>query len=316
MTPDTPLLRARAPHEVVVVLVALVAALLVGPLGPQPARAGDAAASTPTSTPTSAPTSVRGWSTTSWTVPRGRVARAAVRVRTGDRWVARRAVLQFRPAGGRWTRVDADRTRRDGRVVLSWTVRRSGAVRVRVPATRTARAATTRGRWVTAAASGGSTTSGSGPSSAPTSTDAVDGRADRFESAVFRLVNDLRAQGTRCGSSWMAPVPPVARHARLDAAASDYAGRLAREDFFSHVDPQGRDAGDRAEAAGYRWSRIGENLAAGQDTPGSVVQAWRASPDHCRVMMGSWVHLGVGFVHDDHSTYGEHWVQLFGVPRG
>lgn len=317
MTPCTPLEPARTPpHAVAVastraaaVLLALVAGLLVGPVGPQAARAADGTSL--------APTSVRGWSTSTWSVPRGRVARAAVRVRTGERWVARRAVLQFRPAGGRWARVDADRSRRDGRVVLSWTVRRSGAVRVRVPGTRTARAATTRSRWVTAVSPGASapadaTTTSTTDSAAPTG---VDGRADRFESAVFRLVNELRAQGTRCGGAWMPPVPPVARHARLDQAASAYAARLAREGFFSHVDPQGRDAGDRAEAAGYRWSRIGENLAAGQDTPGDVVQAWRASADHCRVMMGDWVHLGLGFVHDEGSRHGEHWVQVFGVPQ-
>lgn len=302
MTPRTPLLPAvtvqpvvagRRSARVVAVLLGLLGGLLAGPLATEAARAADASP---------VPTTVRGWSTSTWSVPQGRVAQVAVRVRTGDRWAARRTVLQFRPTGGSWTRVDAERTQRDGRVVLGWTVRGSGVLRVRVAATRTARAVTTRGRRVEATGARASSTG-------------LDGRADRFESAVFRLVNELRAQGTRCGSAWMPPVRPVVRHARLDEAASAYAARLAREDFFSHVDPQGRDAGDRAEAAGYRWSRVGENLAAGQDTPGDVVQAWRGSPGHCRVMMGEWVHLGLGFAHDEASTYGEHWVQVFGVPQ-
>lgn len=263
---------------------------LVGPLGPvvpaPPAAAAGAAA-----------TAVRGWSTEAQTVPRGTVVRSTVRVRTGGGTPARRVVLQFRPAGGTWSAVDAGRTGARGRVTLTWSARRTGTLRVRVPATGAARAATSGGRWVRVVG--------------------ASGRASRFESAVLRLVNDLRAAGTTCGPVEAPPVRPLVRQPALDGAARGYARRMARDDFFAHVDPAGRDAGDRADAAGYEWSSIGENLGAGQDSPAEVVEAWRTSVPHCRNLMAAdWVHLGLGFAQDDGSTYGTYWVQMFGVPAG
>mgnify|MGYP001766169366 CR=1 FL=1 len=45
---------------------------------------------------------------------------------------------------------------------------------------------------------------------------------------------------------------------------------MADQGFFDHVGPDGRRAAQRADAAGYRWSVIGENLAAGHATLDAV----------------------------------------------
>lgn len=50
--------------------------------------------------------------------------------------------------------------------------------------------------------------------------------------------------------------------AALDAVAQAWAARLATENFFSHVAPDGSDLKQRLTAAGYRFASAGENLGA------------------------------------------------------
>ena len=59
----------------------------------------------------------------------------------------------------------------------------------------------------------------------------------------------------------------------LSQAARAYAKRMADEDFFSHVAPDGNGRIDRAEAAGYDWRRLGEMLAAGYRTPEATARS-------------------------------------------
>ena len=89
---------------------------------------------------------------------------------------------------------------------------------------------------------------------------------------------------------------------------------MGERNFFDHVSPAGDDPGDRAEAAGYDWSRYGENIAAGYRTPGEVVDGWHKSVGHCRNLMGDFAHLGVGYAEVEGSRWGRYWVQLFGTP--
>jgi len=75
----------------------------------------------------------------------------------------------------------------------------------------------------------------------------------------------------------------------LQAAASRYASRMSRQDFFAHVAPDGSSMVDRIRSTRYlrsvrRWS-VGENLAWGagaRATPVQTVAAWMRSPGHKR----------------------------------
>jgi uncharacterized protein YkwD len=89
---------------------------------------------------------------------------------------------------------------------------------------------------------------------------------------------------------------------------------MGEEDFFDHVSPAGDGPGDRVEAAGYDWSRYGENIAAGYGTPREVVDGWHESVGHCHNLMGRFVHLGVGYAEVDEPGRGHYWVQLFATP--
>lgn len=92
-------------------------------------------------------------------------------------------------------------------------------------------------------------------------------------------------------------------HAILTEAAQRYAQRMAREGFFSHVDPQGNGPIDRLVAAGYGKRRSGRRWKAGEalgygtqelSSPVALLSQWLASPPHRRVVLGRYKHVGVG----------------------
>ena len=83
---------------------------------------------------------------------------------------------------------------------------------------------------------------------------------------------------------------------RLNAAAQTHAEDMAERDYIAHISPDGRTPGKRATVAGYRWSRLLENVAAGQPTPTEAVKVWKASPGHRRAMLDPEIReLGIGY---------------------
>lgn len=132
---------------------------------------------------------------------------------------------------------------------------------------------------------------------------------------MITLVNALRSEPQKCGEALLPAAAPVHRDKRLDKAAQRYATKMARNDWFDHDAPDGTDPGTRLRRAGYRWTRWGENIAAGYDDVAGVLAAWMASPGHCRTLMGSYVHVGFGHAYRKRSTFGHYWVQDFASPR-
>jgi uncharacterized protein YkwD len=60
---------------------------------------------------------------------------------------------------------------------------------------------------------------------------------------------------------------------------------MAEQAFFDHVDREGRRVAQRADAAGYQWRAIGENLAAGHRTLDDALRGWLRSAGHCRNLL-------------------------------
>jgi uncharacterized protein YkwD len=91
---------------------------------------------------------------------------------------------------------------------------------------------------------------------------------------------------------------PLRPNAFLDRAAMTHAQDMVNRDFFSHFNPDGAGPGDRAEAAGYDFSMVLENLAAGQRDARDAVDAWIRSRDgHREAMLNPAVtELGIGYV--------------------
>jgi uncharacterized protein YkwD len=132
---------------------------------------------------------------------------------------------------------------------------------------------------------------------------------------VLTLVNKARSQSRTCGGKTYPARKPLRRDKRLETAAVKFAKLMAKKDFFDHTSPSGTTFDERISAEGYRWSRVGENLAAGQRSPREVVRAWLESPGHCANIMGDFKEIGIGRASSSGSSYGTYWVQDFATPR-
>lgn len=103
--------------------------------------------------------------------------------------------------------------------------------------------------------------------------------------AVAGRINELRrAHGSQ----------PLQRDPELDTVAQRYAERLATENFFAHVSPDGQDLKGRLSAAGYGWTAAGENLGLASG-PLAAHFSIEHSPGHRKNLLDpSYTHLGLG----------------------
>jgi len=108
----------------------------------------------------------------------------------------------------------------------------------------------------------------------------------------------------------MPPVGRVSWDVDLYKVSNSYARYMARHRHFDHISKSGEDLGDRLNKVDYEWLTIGENLAHGYHDFYEVLDAWKESPDHCKMLMHPDMNkMGLS----KHSTY---WVQSFsGVPK-
>ncbi|NVZ94416.1 CAP domain-containing protein [Pseudomonas sp. D6002] len=133
---------------------------------------------------------------------------------------------------------------------------------------------------------------------------------------VLDLINTARQQPRQCGGQAFAATTPLSWNEALANAAAGHARNMANGNFFDHLDHDGRTPGDRAELAGYIGQQIGENIAAGMDTPRKVVDGWLASPGHCANLMNpQFREMGAAYAMDPKSDAGIYWTGLFGVQQ-
>ena len=133
---------------------------------------------------------------------------------------------------------------------------------------------------------------------------------------VLALVNEARATPRYCGGREFKAAKPLRWNDTLARAARLHAGDMAAHDYFSHAGRDGSSPAQRIERAGYRYRRIGENLAAGPTKPEEAVAGWLKSPEHCANLMNpAFTEMGVAFAVDRNSKMGVYWTQAFGTPR-
>jgi uncharacterized protein YkwD len=125
---------------------------------------------------------------------------------------------------------------------------------------------------------------------------------DHWQAEMLGYVNETRS---------LEDVPPVRLCPELGDAAQGYAEVMASNDHYSHVGPDGSTPGERAEAAGYEWWAIGENIAKGQGDVFTVMWSWNHSTGHrANIVHPYFQHLGVGLAISPEGT--PFWVQKFG----
>jgi uncharacterized protein YkwD len=111
-----------------------------------------------------------------------------------------------------------------------------------------------------------------------------------------------------------AGLAPLSLSDQLDSAAQDYSEVLADTGCFDHTCGPVPDLSDRDVQAGYTgWTALGENIAAGYDTPEQVVAGWMASPGHrANILSPNYTEMGIG-VSSTGGQFGTCWTEEFGT---
>jgi uncharacterized protein YkwD len=130
------------------------------------------------------------------------------------------------------------------------------------------------------------------------------------QAAAYARINALRA---------VDGLSPVSPDRRLIAAARRHARDMASSDLSGHVGSDGSRTGQRADAAGYRWRLIAENVAAGPGDALAVIALWMESPGHRRNLLTQGaVHAGLAHVARDRdsprASYAHYWVLVLAAP--
>lgn len=129
-----------------------------------------------------------------------------------------------------------------------------------------------------------------------------------FQSALLARINAERAAGATCGSRFNGPAPALQWNTALTNAASLHSQDMANNGFFSHTGSNGSNAGQRITAQGYQWSTWGENIAAGQPSVTSVMDAWMNSAGHCENIMNPYMQdVGVACIAGPAGGYSTYW---------
>ncbi len=127
-----------------------------------------------------------------------------------------------------------------------------------------------------------------------------------YETQLLELSNAARAK---------AGLPALCLSAPLQQAAQAHAQDMARNNYFSHIGRNGSDVGSRAQAAGYAYQFIGENIAAGYDNAPATFQTWMDSPAHqANILSPDFSEVGFAYMGHPDSDYQDYWVQVLGKP--
>lgn len=125
--------------------------------------------------------------------------------------------------------------------------------------------------------------------------------ADDLAEALFRLMNDARAE---------ASLPLLVRDETLDGVARERAEDLARQNYFGHVGPGGDSAFTELRERGVRYRLAGENLARNtfprEESALVAFEALMASAGHrANILEPSFVRVGVAAL-----RVGETWLYV------
>lgn len=139
---------------------------------------------------------------------------------------------------------------------------------------------------------------------------------ETFRDTMVAMVNHSRLSARQCGTSAAAAVGVVQWNEQLAVAAENHAQDMVDVNFFSHTGSDGLSVADRAEASGYIWRAVGENIAAGQRDIAEVHQGWLDSAGHCRNIMNAlYTEIGAACVNGAATDFGNYWVVVFGDQR-
>ena len=178
--------------------------------------------------------------------------------------------------------------------------------------------------------SGSSSGSGSSGSSSGTGTSGSSGGSDISVSTqtesyiqdVLNLTNAFRTgneayywnEDNTTKTNLVGRLGTLTLDADLCRAAQIRAGEIVES--FSHTRPDGRNCGTVLEDLSIRWTRRGENIAAGYSGGNATFNQWKeddknySGQGHRRNMLGDFTKIGLARAYDADSTYRYYWVMI------
>lgn len=108
---------------------------------------------------------------------------------------------------------------------------------------------------------------------------------ESFEKLNFYAVNALRVREG---------LLPFKHSERLSEIALIHSEEMAENEYFDHTDLSGGNVPDRAETAGIKYGKIGENIAMGAQNSVYMHEMLMNSEGHRRNLLDDFTHLGVG----------------------
>lgn len=117
--------------------------------------------------------------------------------------------------------------------------------------------------------------------------------SDNLDSYTFRIFTLINAERTKRNLNQLLWDDDVAK------IALEFSRRMAKENFFGHIDANGQSVMERAKSAKLKhWSKIGENLFSIEQTDkfdGFAVENWMKSPTHRQnILDPEWTMTGIG----------------------
>jgi uncharacterized protein YkwD len=101
----------------------------------------------------------------------------------------------------------------------------------------------------------------------------IDQGMSDFDKEMLTHVNDARSQTRNCGNVNFPAINALNWHCTLEDVAYEHSRDMGDHNSFSHSGSDGLAPGDRVINAGYDWSAVGENIAAGQQSIDTVMTA-------------------------------------------
>jgi uncharacterized YkwD family protein/spore coat assembly protein SafA len=122
-----------------------------------------------------------------------------------------------------------------------------------------------------------------------------------YEQQVFTLCNQIRRQNG---------LPALTMNWQLERMARIKSQDMRDKHYFSHQSPTYGSPFTMMKSFGIYFTYAGENIAAGQPDPKSVVNSWMASPGHrANILNKNYTQIGVGYASG--GSYGTYWTEDF-----
>jgi uncharacterized protein YkwD len=117
------------------------------------------------------------------------------------------------------------------------------------------------------------------------SMDAIEGDGEVASVAgILKKTNEYRASKK---------LTPLIESALLDRSACMKAQDMVSKNYWSHVSPSGVQPWYWIESVGYKYSAAGENLSYNLLNSAGIVNAWIASPEHEKNLVGPYTETGI-----------------------